>query len=112
MTGPNLISLRKYCSAHRSYYESLDGQTCPHCAEETVEHNGDLIRTLEERIAFAEQARDNAIKQRDDTLERSKTKAKSAGDRISALVGLMFVDKGTRDDAERQLTTILAKEDT
>ncbi len=44
---------------------------------------------LEERVAFAEQARDNAVAQRDVVIERSKAKAQTAGRIISQLKALV-----------------------
>ncbi len=43
------------------------------------------VRVLEERVAHAEQARDNAIVQRDAALERCKAKGQRAGAEIGQL---------------------------
>lgn len=87
---------------------------CPKCWEADPENPDNIRRALEERIAFAEQARDNAIKQRDDALERAKAKAKSAGDRITALIGLVrtcVLDRPRMEWVEDRLHGILSKGD-
>lgn len=72
-------------------------------------------RELEERVCFAEQARDNALAMRDECLRRSKERGESAGRRISQLVELVRqatagMSKDTVDIFEQRLVEILDKE--
>ena len=72
------------------------------------------VRKLEERVCFAEQARDNAIAMRDEALQASKLRGASAGRRISQLVELVreATDGMSKDAIERfeqRLAEILEK---
>lgn len=49
----------------------------------------DRIRVLEERVAHAELARDNACAQRDEIQARAKEKVKVSSDIIMALLALL-----------------------
>ncbi len=75
------------------------------------------IKDLEERIAFTEVARDNALVMRDEVQTRAKLSGQSAGRRINELVALVrhsasFIEadvvKGT---IEQRLVEILGKND-
>lgn len=67
---------------------------------------------LEERVAHAELARDNACAQRDEVLARSKASRASAGRRIGELMDLIDrlcqeVPESTRDWARGRVAEIL-----
>lgn len=59
---------------------------------------------LEERIAYAELARDNALSMRDETAERAREKCKKAGEEIAK----MRQERNHALDAARQLRSALA----
>lgn len=70
---------------------------------------------LEERVAFAELARDNACTQRDELQDRSKLARASAGRRVGALVDLIRrlcaqVPEDTKARATVRLAEILDKD--
>lgn len=75
---------------------------------EHVEALEKAVVKLQERVAHAELARDNAIAQRDAVQERAKAKAQSAGQRISALVALAREHAGFD---ERRLAEILGADE-
>ncbi len=63
------------------------------------------IRELQERIAYAEQARDNAVASREEVDERRKKSGDSAGKRIAALTRLVrkyakFAPVGNNSETE------------
>lgn len=69
-------------------------------------------RVLEEELAFAERARDNACAQREETQARAKAGKQSAGRRIGELVDLVDrlcqeVGEPTRDWARGRVAEIL-----
>ena len=75
----------------------------------------ELVRDLEERVCFVEQARDNAVAMRDECLRKSKERGESAGRRISQLVELVRqATAGMSTDTvkifEQRLVEILDKE--
>jgi hypothetical protein len=72
------------------------------------------IVKLQERVAFAEQARDNACALRDEARERAKKRGQVAGKLIAQLHDLVVAvskraDKPTQDWAQELLDVLLAK---
>lgn len=73
------------------------------------------ITALQERVAFAELSRDNAIAQRDAVTARAKVKAQSAGRRITKLIALVektAEQQAMRDDSwKEEIAEILGEVD-
>lgn len=108
----------------------FDGDTDPHCqlvaknnALRSIQDDITKIRELEERVAHAEIARDNALAMRDEAQRMKKQAGESAGRRIEALIALArtyasAASLGTQEDTgaammedfEAKIRNILAKE--
>ncbi len=69
--------------------------------DQLADEVAEIIRALQERVTFAEQARDNAIALRVEADERRKLACESAGRRIDALVTLLRItNRGSVDVAD------------
>jgi len=66
------------------------------------------ITALQERVSFAETARDNAIVQGDEAQRRAKVKVAHAGRIIADLIGLLRPMYAVNSDLETQVKVILA----
>lgn len=95
-----------YCHAHGDH----DDYGCSECEIDKAVSQATL--ELQERVAHAELARDNALAMRDEARARSKQARESAGRRISELLDLITrlcqeTPESTRDWAHVRVAEIL-----
>jgi hypothetical protein len=67
------------------------------------------ITVLEERVAFAELARDNALAMRDEVQERAKVKVGKAGKVIAELIRMIMSEFDPTTEQRAQISEILGK---